>query len=516
MAVLSMSRPWKQPETGMFYFRQRVPRDLVAAAGKDTVKWTLGTKDPEEVRRIWPDQLLKWEGMRAEWQRQANAEAVSPARANEIAKRWFTWMKTAKNFDMGGETSELFDHEKLKDVSAAERKARIDERVLYHTQEALRLSGVSASPGSRDVLHAVMLQATQRAYLHRDLRRAVDKAMGPVMEEYLSLPPLVDAHTVKKTQTAEVSFDEIYEAWKLVAQVNPRTVDEAKGTIQKLTAFLGHDDARKLTKSDLVRWRDTMKREGLSNVTWNNRLSHISSPLGRAIADGKLPEPNPCHGLRLDKGKSAKRLPFDDADARAILEAARSERTPAMRWAHWIMAFTGMRVAEVLQLTRQDIQQDPKSGIWYFRITPDAEEGKQVKNKQPRHVPIHPALQEEGFLNFARAVAGDEPLFPEKTRDKYGARGGRGWNLTGQWVRKTVGITDPAKSPNHAWRHRLEDELRAASVEESLRDAIVGHARATTGRVYGIRGEALEELARCLSRVKPPSGLMHKTAEQAA
>ena len=509
MAVLSMSQPWKHPATGMFYFRQRVPRDLVKAAGKDIVKWTLGTKDPEEVRRIWPGTLAKWAAMQAEWRRKARAVPVNREEARRIAAGWLRWARRDQAFDMGGETSDLFRPFDPADAANEERRERLTRRIELHMEEAQRMAGVAVDEGSRDLLFAAMVEATATAYLHRDLRSALDGAMGPLIALHQSLPPLEDSRAPKLVKAPEgITFDALYAAWKLVAQVNPRTVDEAKGTLQKLKTFLGHDDAPRLTKADLVRWRDQMKGEGLSNITWNNRLSHVSSPLARAISDGKLPGPNPCIGLRLDKGESARKLPYDDADARTILEAARVETSPALRWAHWIMAFTGMRIGEALQLTRQDIQQDPASGVWYFRIAPDAEAGKRVKNKQPRHVPIHPALVAEGFLAFALSIEGDAPLFADKKEDKYGARGGRGWNLTGLWVREKVGITEEAKSPNHAWRHRLEDELRAAGVEESYRDAIVGHARATTGRVYGVRGEALKTLARLLSRVKPPRGLV--------
>jgi integrase len=111
-----------------------------------------------------------------------------------------------------------------------------------------------------------------------------------------------------------------------------------------------------------------------------------------------------------------------------------------------------------------------------------------------------------GFLDYARTIAADAPLFPDKKLDAFGQRGGRGWNLVGKWVRN-VGITDPRKAPNHSFRHRMEDELRAVETPEDVRDAILGHARKTTGRVYGLRGEALKRLHRYLSLVPIPPGV---------
>jgi integrase len=168
------------------------------------------------------------------------------------------------------------------------------------------------------------------------------------------------------------------------------------------------------------------------------------------------------------------------------------------------MAFTGMRVGEVLQLTRGDVRQE--GGIWYLAVH-ENEVGKSVKNGLPRHVPLHPALITEGFLKHVETVSGNGPLFPDKRLDKHGNRGGRGWNVVGRWVRETVGITDTLKAPDHSWRHRVEDELRAVEAPEYVRDAIVGHARKTTGRHYGVRGEPLRRLAEYVARIPVPDGL---------
>jgi len=45
----------------------------------------------------------------------------------------------------------------------------------------------------------------------------------------------------------------------------------------------------------------------------------------------------------------------------------------------------------------------------------------------------------------------------------------------GRWVRKTVGITDTARAPAHAWRHRFEDRARIAGLPQNVTDALLGH-----------------------------------------
>jgi integrase len=122
-------------------------------------------------------------------------------------------------------------------------------------------------------------------------------------------------------------------------------------------------------------------------------------------------------------------------------------------------------------------------------------------------VPLHPVLLREGLLTYIESIEGNDPLFPDKRIDKHGNRGGRGWNAVGRWLRRNVGITDRRKAPNHSWRHRVEDELRGAEVPEDGRDAILGHARKTTGRLYGVRGEPLRRLAEYVARLPVPEGL---------
>lgn len=67
--VLAMSRPWPHPKTGIFWFRRRVPKDLLALVGKREEKTTLGTKDVGEAKRRHAAHAAlverRWENLRA-------------------------------------------------------------------------------------------------------------------------------------------------------------------------------------------------------------------------------------------------------------------------------------------------------------------------------------------------------------------------------------------------------------------------------------------------------------------
>ncbi|WP_432419891.1 DUF6538 domain-containing protein [Methylobacterium mesophilicum] len=44
--VLPLSRPWRPPKSGVYWYRCRVPKDLKPLLRRSEVKESLGTKDP--------------------------------------------------------------------------------------------------------------------------------------------------------------------------------------------------------------------------------------------------------------------------------------------------------------------------------------------------------------------------------------------------------------------------------------------------------------------------------------
>jgi hypothetical protein len=62
--VLPMSRPWRHPRTGFYWFRKAIPGDLRQILGKREEKFSLRTKNPTE------------------------AQALHASRAAEIAEKW--------------------------------------------------------------------------------------------------------------------------------------------------------------------------------------------------------------------------------------------------------------------------------------------------------------------------------------------------------------------------------------------------------------------------------------------
>ena len=171
---------------------------------------------------------------------------------------------------------------------------------------------------------------------------------------------------------------------------------------------------------------------------------------------------------------------FDNNPRRAF-DAAR-------RWVPWLCAYTGARPGEITQLRGMDVIEE--DGTPAIKITPDA---GSVKTLEARTVPLHEHLIEQGFIEFV-SKKGKGPLFystetPLKaTNDNptnpVRPRAVKTRERLAGWVR-SIGVTDTAIRPNHAWRHTFVLRADRADIPEKTSAAITGHAQASVGRSYG-------------------------------
>ena len=263
-----------------------------------------------------------------------------------------------------------------------------------------------------------------------------------------------------------------------------------------------------------MRWKEAAQEAGKSPATVANDISEMSAVWRWAMAHGKATE-NPFSGIlppKKARKKKATRRPYTDEEAVSILAAARREHG-ALRWLPWVLAATGSRLSEVCQATKADVVE--RDGLTFLRIHADEEdraEGeaqRSVKNEgSERMVPIHPALQAEGFLSYIAGLPTGSPLFPDIKPDKtFGNRGTSAQKIIGRWLRQKLEITDPKISPNHSWRHWWIDKARVAGMHPEIRNAITGHADdGNESHRYGLGWKAMPQaLANAMAIIKFPA-----------
>lgn len=281
-----------------------------------------------------------------------------------------------------------------------------------------------------------------------------------------------------------------------------KLVGKAKGTekrwtpvIADLVKFIRHDDARRLTKQNLLEWRDTRLKTLSPKTVSDVHLAAVRTVLNWAKVNDRLPA-NVAQDVRQEVPKKvrSREKGFTDQEAVAILVAARDhtpavvdnpanmelpQTTAAKRWTPALCAFSGARIAEITQLRKEDFRLEGE--VHVMRIKPDA---GTVKAGGYRDVPLHPQLIEMGFLDFLK-TAPDGPLFfrDGKGRNPVAAAQMVSGRIS-EWL-QALSLIPVGVQPNHGWRHRFKTVGEEQGISKRAIDAIQGHASKTAGDEYG-------------------------------
>ena len=202
----------------------------------------------------------------------------------------------------------------------------------------------------------------------------------------------------------------------------------------------------------------------------------------------------------MPRGKvTNKWIDFTVAEVIAILTKARTA-PPEIRWPMWIAAYSGARLAEVIEATTADVEID-ENGITIFHIRLEHRIGKMKSLKtgeiSERPLPLHDAVLAEGeFLAYVRWVrdtfhgGGHGLLFPQFNEWRGRINTDASTRLM-DWLRDEVGIKHPQKV-FHSWRHTVKTRFRGVDEnenpyipQEDVRDKLTGHASGKIGRTYG-------------------------------
>lgn len=312
--------------------------------------------------------------------------------------------------------------------------------------------------------------------------------------------PAFDAAKKDKSHSDTVcsTITGLLESWWREAKATgrtPSTYQSYEATIRGFVGFLAHDDVSKVTPDEVVAYKDhrlssinprTGKPISPKTVA-DSDLTALKSVFAWGVANRKL-KVNPAAGITIKMGKPVRmrQKSFTDDEANALLNAAgervkgneRQKTFDAIKWAPWLLCYTGARVGEVAQLRKKDVRKE--GNRWIIEITPEA---GTVKDKDARVVVLHDHLVELGFPAFASAAAaGHLFLSPSKNGDVLGPLQGVVNRIT-EAARETV--TDRRVQPNHAWRHRFKRILRDVGVGRDISHAITGHDNDDVGDDYG-------------------------------
>jgi len=326
---------------------------------------------------------------------------------------------------------------------------------------------------------------------------------------------------------AGVTWEAVYDAWAQAHRLRDgaETTRKDFGTIWGKFAKFTRVASPELVTEDHVRaWRDKRLEDGISQRTvYGADLGALGTIFRHAIRERVLPvgTVDPTTNVKPQRGatKGRRMSGYTDAEVATLLALAWAEtavtkagalRYPARRWVPWLCALTGSRVSTMVNLRACDVKE--VDGVWCIEVTSEA--GPVKTDDTERVVPLHPAILEQRFVEWARgqaAVAGAKsdsppnaaPLFyGAARRTSRGRRKGAGSradynpgkgavNSLRRWITEAAqgaGIvvgTSKGRQPLHAFRHWIKTALRETGAQDSVIDAIVGHAPATVGGRYG-------------------------------
>lgn len=390
-----------------------------------------------------------------------------------------------------------FDHRiregRLKALRAALGRGE-DRHIEETAQRLLHASGLRLDKNSP--LWPDFKQKLMRAEIEA-LTRTLERDEGDYAGQ--SKDPVVQPPKQEGPAPAPLPLKDVFGDYIASRQLLGKHKDGARrweGVIEHLVAFLGHDDLRRITKRNLIDWRDRLVAEGRSAKTVADvYLASVRALLRWAYDNDRLSQ-NVAQTVRQEvpRRMRTRERGYTEAEAIKVLGASvgyRSGRTDgrgsrespplvaAKRWLPLLCAFTGARVTEMAQLRKEDVRQEGET--WFVRITPDA---GSVKTGEYRDVPLHRQIVAIGFLSFVAAAA-EGPLFhsarsPEGYLSAARTTAGR----VSQWL-QGAGLVPEGVQPSHGWRHRFKTLGRELGLSDRIIDAIQGHAGRTASDGYG-------------------------------
>jgi integrase len=299
-----------------------------------------------------------------------------------------------------------------------------------------------------------------------------------------------------------LTLTKLFERWKSEVKPATSTALAWKIVFNAFTTYLGHENVKQITDADVIGWKDYLVAKGLKSKTINNAYLACLRTIFNFGVNNKLITHNPAGKVKMACRKSSEQgaLPYNDEEVAKLLWLAKQQVNPARRWLPWLAALSGARIGELAQLWGSAIKIE--NGVHFMEIKRAPDGGSLKTRNSERKVPLHPALIKDGFLDFVK-TKGEGPLFYRRSsgdpNKQHATRGVS--NHLAAWIREQ-GFRDPRKAPNHAFRHWWKSTAARVDMQDSLADAIQGHAGRSVASTY--RHFDLKKLAEGVAAIPVP------------
>jgi len=125
-------------------------------------------------------------------------------------------------------------------------------------------------------------------------------------------------------------------------------------------AVSGNKSIKAYTRADALRFRDTLVARGVAQATVKRNFECIRAIWNFTATENTIDAVNPFSNMNYGNGaKPVRRLPIPYEQLR-VIQAECRRKDDEMRWLIAVLSDSGMRLAEAIGLTKQDIFLDCK------------------------------------------------------------------------------------------------------------------------------------------------------------
>lgn len=488
--------PYTIKRGSVYYYRRKVPLDVIVHHGSEVIIASLKTKELAEAKKrvnklnSYYDELFdKYRNVEVDTSLSPNEEfklskRLTPLDFKSRVIRAISSLRNARQV--------AFNENKL-EAWTSQIKARLEmnQNVLSTGKDDL---GEIA-----DISYAEVFVCAAR-HLLDGTPLPFNEVYNPITNENKATSPL------HRQNPSEPTLEQLVTQW--ASEINPvkSTLIQTQRIIERFIEYTGKNRASQILKSDVVLFKDRELKgrdKALKQTTVNSNLSHLKNILGHALTQGLI-ESNPAQDVKIKIRKGAKdessgRTAFSTDQLNLIFgtDIYTSTNRPlggggeASYWLPLLALFSGARLEELSQLRKTDIYEknySSKDGeqlkAWVIDINA-AHEDSSLKNKSSiRIVPVHPALICLGLLRYLETI-GDGYIFPKLNPSKVLKKRSGNWT---KWfsrhLRSGLNITDE-RVVFHSFRHSFKHFARECGITTEVHHAITGHSMGNTGDKYG-------------------------------
>ena len=255
-----------------------------------------------------------------------------------------------------------------------------------------------------------------------------------------------------------------------------RTVDR---NVNYFIEAVGNRDLSEYTSTDGAKFRDFLLGKGLAVSSIKRIFSSLGPMIKLMIQEHGLKAISPLVGTYMPSGvKKDKRQPIPIPTIKRI-QSVCMDMNDDLRWVIALVSDTGMRLAEVCGLERNDLVLD--APIPHITLQPNSARRLKTDSSE-RRVPLVGASLWAATQAFELLSGADEKyLFPRYTKGgKCNANSASA--ALNKWMKPYV----EDGCVIHSFRHSMRDRLREVECPSDIIDQIGGWSCSSVGQNYGI------------------------------